>query len=133
MPANLASHEDVRWLLNHDRTLALLRKETAALLIPFLYATFHGAHQTTYLSNDLHARLTDWLFDLNDAAPDPDEANADDRRRYPSRLAKPNRLPICWATATAASRRATKTRRFLVFEVSLNCIGVYSQKFPARI
>ena len=83
MSVNLASHEDVRWLLNHDRTLALLRKETAALLIPFLYATFHRAHQTTYLSNDLHARLTDWLFDLNDTDPNPDEAHADDRRRYP--------------------------------------------------
>lgn len=83
MPASLASYEDVRWLINHDRTLALLRKETAPLIVSFLYASFYGANRPAYPNGELHARLTDWLFALNDNVPDADDLPDADRRRYP--------------------------------------------------
>jgi len=83
MPVNLASHEDVRWLMNHDRTVALLRKETAPLLIQFLYDSFRQANRVSYKHSELLARLNDLLFALNDAEPTGDEIPDADRRRYP--------------------------------------------------
>ena len=68
MPISFSNHPDTAWLLTHDRTLALLRKETAPLIVTFLFDTFRRANRPTCTGSELHARLTDWLFDLNDGA-----------------------------------------------------------------
>lgn len=83
MPVSLTNHSDVKWLLDHDRTVALLRKETASLLITFLYTSFRQTSRPTYLSSELHTRLNDLLFDLNDSGPDASESAETDKRRYP--------------------------------------------------
>ena len=83
MPVSLSSHEDVKWLLDHDRTVALLRKETAPLLITFLYTSFRQANRSAYLSSELHTRLNDLLFDLNDVGNGEVELTDSDKRRYP--------------------------------------------------
>ncbi len=69
MPLDFANHTDVKWLLDHDRTLALLRKQTAPLLLTFLFSSFKQTNSPTRSGSDLHARLNDLLFALNDGQP----------------------------------------------------------------
>lgn len=44
--------------MNNDRTVALLRKETAPLLIQFLYDSFRQANRVSYKHSELPSSAT---------------------------------------------------------------------------
>ncbi|WMJ74121.1 DUF3375 domain-containing protein [Cytophagaceae bacterium ABcell3] len=66
MKINFAAHDDVKWLLESNKAVTLLKKDTAPLIISFLFFAFKTKNRTAWLSSELIPLLSDFLFNLNE-------------------------------------------------------------------
>lgn len=65
MKLNFSFHDDVEWLLNSNKTVFLLKKDTAPLIISFLFYAFKSLNRNAYLNSEIIALLSDFLFNVN--------------------------------------------------------------------
>ena len=66
MSPKLSSPEDVTLLLVNNPAVRLLRKDSAPLIIAFLWAAFRERRQASYGGRDLTTLLSDFLFSANE-------------------------------------------------------------------
>ncbi|MFN8475402.1 MAG: DUF3375 domain-containing protein [Anaerolineae bacterium] len=63
-------HDEIAYELSHAPSLKLLQKDTAALIISFLYHAFKRSHRVAIPYGEVLAQLDDILLDLNTDQPD---------------------------------------------------------------
>jgi hypothetical protein len=62
---NFSNITEVDWVLENNKTISLLKKDNASLIISFLHFFFKTKGKSSYSSSDLMANLSDFLFEIN--------------------------------------------------------------------
>lgn len=65
MKIDFSNIADVKWVITNNRTIALLRKENAPLILSFFFHAFKEKSRITYLSSEITSKLSDFLFAAN--------------------------------------------------------------------
>jgi cell division protein FtsB len=65
MKMNLSNPDDLRWLFNNNRAIALLQKENAPLILSFFVHAFKEGKRIAYLNSEISPALSDFLFAAN--------------------------------------------------------------------
>lgn len=65
MAVNFSDIKEVDWVLENNKTISLLKKDNASLIVSFLHYFFKSKNKSSYLSNDLISHLSDFLYRIN--------------------------------------------------------------------
>lgn len=65
MAVNFSDIKEVDWVLENNKTISLLKKDNASLIVSFLHYFFKSKNKSCYLSNDLISHLSDFLYRIN--------------------------------------------------------------------
>lgn len=65
MKINFSNIDEIKWLFNNNKAIALLQKENAPLILSFFFLAFKEKGKIAYLNAEISSLLSDFLFTVN--------------------------------------------------------------------